>query len=167
MKTAEYWIEKLNLHKHPEGGYFNETYRNNENLSADLLPERYKSERCFSTLIYFLLKGEDLSHFHKLKSDEIWHFYTGSRIIVHIINEQGVYSSISLGSDIEKGEVFHYVIQKNSWFGAEVSDKTSFCLIGCTVTPGFDFNDFELGEKQELLSKFPQHKEIIERMSLD
>jgi predicted cupin superfamily sugar epimerase len=165
MKTAEYWIEKLNLQKHPEGGYFNETYRNNEIIKKDYLPDRYDGDRCFSTLIYFLLKGNEVSQFHKLKSDEILHFYTGSSLTIHILDKEGNYLKILLGSNFEKGEVFHTIIPKGSWFGAEVNDKNSFSLIGCTVTPGFDFKDFEVGEKKKLLSMYPEHKMIIQKLT--
>jgi uncharacterized protein len=161
MNTAEYWIEKLNLQKHPEGGYFSETYRNNESIKKEHLPERYNGDKCFSTLIYYLLKENDLSHFHRLKSDEIWHFYSGSPLIVHLIDENGNYKSVLLGSNIETGEMFQFVIPRNTWFGAEVKDKSSFSLIGCTVSPGFDFDDFELGKKRDLSDKYPRYINII------
>ena len=129
------------------------------------LPKRYKSSRNFSTSIYFLLEGNQVSNFHKLKSDEQWHFYDGSSIVIHVIDESGNPNKILLGRNIENGETLQTVIKYNSWFAAELSDKTSFALIGCTVAPDFDFNDFELGKRDELIKAFPQFRELIYKLT--
>lgn len=155
----------MQLTAHPEGGYFRETYRSNEILEIEQLPKRYQVAHSFSTAIYYLLKGNQFSAFHRLKSDEVWHFYTGSTLIIHIISERGEYSEIKLGANLDEGEVFQVVIPAGCWFGATVSDKESFTLVGCTIAPGFDFSDFELGSCDELLKLFPQHRKIIEKLT--
>lgn len=164
-EKAKEYIDKLELAAHPEGGYFSEIYRSNEIVLADHLPSRYKSSRSFSTSIYFMLEGKQISSFHRLKSDEQWHFYDGTALDIYIINENGNLKKIKLGNYLKSGETFQTVIEKNSWFAAELIDKSSYALVGCTVSPGFDFNDFELGKRNDLVNKFPDHKEIIIRFT--
>ncbi len=134
-------------------------------ILPDHLPKRYKSSRNLSTSIYFLLEGNQVSNFHKLKSDEQWHFYDGSSIVIYVIDEGGNLNKILLGRNIENGESIQSVIKQNSWFAAELSDITSFALIGCTVAPGFEFNDFELGKRDELIDTFPQLRELIYKLT--
>ncbi len=162
---AQKYIEKLQLKPHPEGGYYKEIYRAGEMILPEHLPKRYKSSRNFSTSIYFLIEGNQVSNFHKLKSDEQWHFYDGSSIVIYVIDEGGNLNKILLGRNIEKRESLQTVIKHNSWFAAELSDKTSFALIGCTVAPGFDFNDFELGKRDALIKTFPQFRELIYKLT--
>ena len=162
---AQYYIEKLSLIAHPEGGYFREIYRSDEIIKAEHLPDRYSKQRNFSTSIYFLLEGEQVSKFHKLKSDEIWHFYDGSPIQIFIISPDGKIQNEILGKDLNKNEFPQLVIEKENWFGAKVLDKDSFTLIGCTVSPGFDFKDFELADREELIIKFPVHEKIISELT--
>ena len=163
--NARYWINKLKLEEHPEGGYFREVYRSGEVIEEVALPDRYSGVRNVSTSIYFLLEKEVVSHFHKLQSDEIWHFYEGSSLTIHLIDEAGNYSTQKLGRNLEEGEALQFAIPKFSWFAAEVNDKTSFTLIGCTVAPGFDFADFALAKREELMKQFPSHTNIIERLT--
>ncbi|PIP77618.1 MAG: hypothetical protein COW85_08140 [Ignavibacteria bacterium CG22_combo_CG10-13_8_21_14_all_37_15] len=165
MMNARYWISKLNLIKHPEGGYYAEVYRSEEVMTLGALPDRYSGERNVSTSIYFLLDKVDVSHFHKLQSDEIWHFYYGSSLTIHLIDGAGNYSAQKLGRNLEVGEVLQFVIPRLTWFAAEVNDKKSFSLIGCTVAPGFDFADFELAKREELVLQFSALKKIIERFA--
>jgi len=160
-EKAKYYIDKLKLKKHPEGGYYNEIYSAGEIIEADVLPVRYEGARVFSTSIFFLLEGEQISSLHKLKSDEIWHFYDGSTINIYIISSNGKLEKRTLGRKLENDEVIQTVIEKDNWFGADLSDKNSYGLIGCTVAPGFDFDDFEIGKREELLKKFPDQKDII------
>lgn len=162
---AQYWIQKLNLNKHPEGGYFRETYRSKELISAEFLPERYNGDRCFSTSIYFLLESEDISAFHRIKSDEVWHFYYGSSITIFSIDPDGMLFKIKLGTDLENGELFQAHLKAGNWFGAKVTDPDSFALVGCTVAPGFEFKDFELGNRKTLLNLFPRHSEVIKLLT--
>lgn len=164
--SGKYWIEKLKLSKHPEGGYFREVYRSNEFISKKHLPARYSSFRSFSTSIFFLLKSDEFSAFHRLKSDEIWHFYDGSALLLYVIDTKGRLMKIKVGRNPDNDETLQIVIPKGFWFAAEVVDKNSFSLIGCTVSPGFDFEDFELGSKKYLIAKYPQHKVLIDRLTI-
>ncbi len=164
-KTAQKYIANLDLTPHPEGGYFKEVYRSGEIIEAEHLPMRYSKKRNFSTSIYFLLEGNQVSKFHRLKSDEIWHFYDGSPIKIFIITQNGNLQEKILGRNLENGELPQLVIEKGNWFGAKVTDKKSFSLIGCTVSPGFDFNDFELAKKQEMLNEFPNLRKIIDELT--
>lgn len=162
-QKAKYYIQKLQLNKHPEGGYYKEIYRSGEFISIDA--PRNNRKRNVSTSIYFLLEGLQISKFHRLKSDELWHFYDGGSVRVYIINEKGKLAEIVLGRKTEEGEVFQTVIKKNNWFAAEVVNKRSFALIGCTVSPGFDFSDFELASKEDLIECFPKHKSLISKFT--
>ena len=164
-KKARKYIEKLQLQRHPEGGYYKEIYRAGEIIVAKHLPKRYKSSRSFSTSIYFLLEGKQVSIFHRLKSDEQWHFYDGTEVILYIIDLNGSLNKICLGKNCGKGESFQVVMPKYSWFGAELKDKTSFALLGCNVSPGFDFKDFELGSREILLRKYPEYEKVIIRLT--
>ena len=166
MKSAEYWIEKLKLQKHPEGGWFKEVYKSDEKILKDHLHKRFAGDRHHSTSIYFLLSGNEFSAFHRIKSDELWHFYEGSAITVHMIDGKGRYSRALVGNDFDNGEAFQFVVPHGVWFASELSDKNSYALAGCTVSPGFDFEDFEMGEREEMARMFPEHKEIIERLTI-
>lgn len=163
---ANNWIKKLNLSIHPEGGYYKEVYRCNEFIETISLPKRFSGRHAFSTAIYFLLNKTQISAFHILQSDEIWHYYTGTPLIIHIISGKGEYRISKLGLNFENGELPQIVIPHNHWFAAELLDKTFFSLIGCTVAPGFNFSDFELGEKEDLIKKFPLYKDVISRLSI-
>jgi len=163
-KTAQYWIDRLNLVPHPEGGYYRETYRSEFAIAREALPSQFAGPRPVSTAIYFLLEGEDFSAFHRLRSDELWHFYAGSPITVHVIEPEGSHSELQLGRDPDAGEVLQAVAKAGRWFASEVRDATSFTLAGCTVAPGFDFADFELGKRSDLIKLYPQHRALIERL---
>ncbi len=155
-------IKRLRLKPHKEGGYYKEVYRSNDFC---LLKDKKNNQikRRFSTSIYYLLNGNDFSAFHKLKSDEIWHFYEGSALIINFFDKNKNLKKIILG---EKGkEHFQCVIKKGTWFSAEVKNKNSFCLVGCTVSPGFEFEDFEMGTYNKLIKIYPAHKKIIKRMT--
>ena len=165
MKTAEYYIKVLELEKHPEGGWFKEVYRSAEEVAKEHLPERFSGSRHHSTSIYFLLTSDTFSAFHRIKSDELWHFYEGTKVTIYMIDNAGNFSEISLGKDIENGELLQYAVPHGVWFGAKVNKPDTFTLVGCTVAPGFHFDDFELGERTELLRMYPQHKEIIEKLT--
>ena len=97
MQDAEYWIDKLSLKPHPEGGHFRETYRCRDTVPGDALPDRYAGSRSISTAIYYLLRGHDVSAFHRIKSDEVWHFHAGSPLTVHVIDDQGNHNTVRLG----------------------------------------------------------------------
>ncbi|NTU50263.1 MAG: cupin domain-containing protein [Desulfobulbaceae bacterium] len=165
MKSADYWINHLNLTKHPEGGYFKESYRATESVEGEHLPPRFTGSRAFSTAIYFLLTGNECSRFHRIKSDEGWHFYTGSGLTIYIIDKTGKLSSIKLGDNPDAGEVFQAVVPAECWFGAVVNDPGAYTLVGCTVSPGFDFHDFELADRTPLIAQYPEHREIIKKLT--
>lgn len=166
MKAASYWIEKLGLQKHPEGGWFKETYRSNETIKQSALPTNYNGNRNISTSIYYLLEGKDMSVFHRLKSDEIWHFYTGtSSIKITLISPEGKLTEHLIGTNPDYDEVFQFIIPKNHWFAAEPTNKSGYALVGCTVAPGFDFDDFEMAKREELIKQFPLHQECIKKLT--
>src|SRR5207244_3471517 len=119
----------------------------------------------FCTAIYFLLEGEQFSALHRLAQDEVWHFYDGAALLVHVLEPDGRYTAIRLGLDIEAGELPQAVVEAGAFFGASVSVPGPYALVGCTVAPGFDFADLELPTRQELVGMFPQHRELIERLT--
>lgn len=160
-KDAKYYIQHLGLEAHPEGGYFKSTHASEETLDA------FGATRKHYTSIYFLLGEGDISHFHRLKSDELWYFHGGSSLIVHVIDEEGNYVEHKLGLDIENGEYPQVLVPRNSIFGSSVVANGAFSLVGCMVSPGFDFEDFELFTQRELLEKYPQHEQIIRKMAYE
>ncbi len=164
--TAADWIKKLNLAKHPEGGWFREVYRSGELIEKNALPFRYNDSRCFGTSIYFLLSGKVFSAFHRIKSDETWHFYSGTSLSIYIIDEQAGLTRITLGNQLDEDNVLQYTIQRNTWFAAELNHENSFALVGCSVYPGFEFSDFELAKKENLISQLPEHRTIIEKLCI-
>ena len=165
MKTARYWIDKLGLIPHPEGGHFRESYRATLAIDANALAPEFAGERAASTAIYFLLSGDDFSALHRLRSDELWHFYDGGPIVVHVIDADGQRSDILLGNDPERGESPQAVVKAGSWFGSKLQIADSFALVGCTVAPGFDFADLELADRAELVRLYPQHRQLIEQFT--
>lgn len=160
-ESAEYWIHELKLQTHPEGGYFREVYRSEEAIQD--LPSRYKGPRCFSTSIYFLLNGDQFSAFHKIKSDETWHFYTGCPLKLFTLREKTGFRSVKLGRNASEHEVLQYTIPHGTWFAARPLSENSYSLIGCTVSPGFEFDDFELATYEKLSVLFPEEREIIRK----
>ncbi len=162
---AEYWIEKLGLEPHPEGGYFRQTYKADMVVAKEALPAGFVGDRAVSTAIYFLLEGENFSAFHRLRSDEVWHYYAGDPLVVHVIEPEGEYSRILLGCDLEAGQVLQAVVRAGCWFASHVVDWKSFAVVGCTVAPGFEFEDFEMGKRRELGASYPQHGELIEKLT--
>lgn len=161
MTTVTQLIKQFNLQPHPEGGWYKETYKSKEEIAANALPQRFSGSRAFSTAIYFLLEKGNFSAFHRIKSDECWHFYTGEPLEVYIIGPEGQLAVVSLGNNIEKGHLFQYTVPANCWFASRPAAESSFCFVGCTVAPGFDFADFELAKADELIASFPQHKTLI------
>lgn len=165
MRTTKEFIDYYRLLPHPEGGYYKETYRSAESILQPALPARFGGDRNFSTAIYFLLEENNFSAFHKIKSDECWHFYAGNCLLVHTIHLNGKLETIKLGNNILNGEVFQYVVPANCWFASEPAKNSKFSFVGCTVAPGFDFADFELANTDELSKLYPQHKVLIRRLT--
>lgn len=127
----------------------------------------YEGKRKLYTSIYFLLTSKDVSHFHRLKSDELWYYHAGSPLTVHIIHDNGEYEEKKLGLNLDRGEVPQAFVPKNSIFGSSVMEEDTFSLVGCMVSPGFEFQDFEMFTQAELLSQYPQHKEIIMKLAYE
>ncbi len=166
MKAAEQWIERLSLQPHPEGGHYRQTYHAPLVLPHSALPG-YAGDRAASTAIYFLLAGDQFSALHRLRSDEVWHFYAGSALVVQVIEPHGVYSEILLGNNPDAGEHFQAVVPAGCWFGSSLRHPNAYALVGCTVAPGFDFADFEMAQRDDLTARYPQHRAIIERLTRD
>jgi len=165
MTTApQQLIKQFNLQPHPEGGYYKETYRSAEIIPVTVLDKRFKGDRNFSTAIYFLLEKGNFSAFHKIQSDECWHFYTGETLLVHIIHINGKFETIKLGNDLQQGQVFQFVVPAGCWFASEPAPGSEFSFVGCTVAPGFDFDDFELAKADELIKSYPRYEAIIKRL---
>jgi predicted cupin superfamily sugar epimerase len=164
MITVQQLVQQFDMLPHPEGGYYKENYRSHEIISSNTLPKRFSGDRCFSTAIYFLLEQGNFSAFHKIKSDECWHFYAGQTLNVYVLQYDGKLDTIRLGNDLNKGETFQFVVPANCWFASEPATNTDFSFVGCTVAPGFDFEDFELAKADELVQLFPQYETEIRRL---
>ncbi len=162
---AQYWIDAYRMQAHPEGGYFAETYRSAEKIPHEALPARFSGERSFSTGIFFLLENHHMSALHRIQADEMWHFYAGGPLQVYVIHPSGELEMIRLGNNPERGEVFQAVVPAGCWFGSKPAPETAYSLVGCTVAPGFDFADFELANRTELLNDYPQCREVIELLT--
>ncbi len=165
MNRGEQWIEALQLRRHPEGGWFREMYRAEETIPHQSLPSRFTGDRPFSTAIYFLVNETDFSALHRFKQDELWHFYDGTSLTIHMIDPAGTYSAVKLGRNIQAGEEPMAVVKAGSLFGGSVNDPNSYALVCCTVAPGFDFADFEMPSRAQLLEQYPQHRQIIEQLT--
>ncbi len=161
MITAKKLIQQLQLQPHPEGGFYKQTYRSKQNITTEDGRTRH-----VSTAIYYLLENEDKSHFHRIKSDELWFFHLGQTVeLISIQNNQ--LTTMLLGNDFEKGELPQAMIPANTWFAAKLKSGTGFSLASCTVAPGFDFADFELAKGGELLNQFPHLKDVIENFTYE
>ena len=157
--NSKYWIEKLELVRHIEGGFYKQIYASKRQCQEN-------GNRSLATCIFYLLEGNDFSAFHKINGDEIWHFFIGSSLTIYIFNENdSKLKIVKLGKDLDKGENLQLIINEGNWFAAEVNDKSSFTLVGCTVIPGFEFKNFKLAKKTSLLLKFPSYKWVIEKLA--
>ncbi len=163
MIDANYWVKKLVLSPHPEGGFFKESYRSKNTIYNSSLPKNIEGNRVYSTAIYFLLVKGNFSAFHRIKSDEIWHFYDGDTIAIHIIDSKGVLSTKLLGVSTIKDVLPQITVPANTWFASETMGEYS--LAGCTVAPGFDFIDFEMADREVLIDRYGEHKSIIEKFT--
>jgi uncharacterized protein len=164
MHSPQQLIQQYQLQPHPEGGWYQETYKSSELISATALPERFAGARVFSTAIYFLLEQGNFSAFHRIKSDECWHFYAGDPLLVYVLQPDGKLDIISLGNEISTGQLFQYVVPANCWFASRPAPGSSFSFVGCTVAPGFDFADFELADASALSAMYPQQESTIKEL---
>ena len=160
-RDADYWIQKLQLTKHPEGGYFSEVYRSEIQLKKACLPSAFSGSRNVATAIYFLLKQEEFSAFHRIKGDEMWHFYYGDPLIIYELDTTGGLTHHHLANTAGEDSTFQCVIKAGHWFAAQPAPGSEYALVGCTVAPGFAFDDFELAEGEVLAKKHPEHAQLI------
>jgi predicted cupin superfamily sugar epimerase len=155
-------IERFGLLPHPEGGYYSETFRSAGIVRRDGPPGE---TRTASTAIYYMLCDGAHSAWHRIRSDEVWHFYAGEPIDIHALDGNGMLATYRLGNALaHPGAAFQVVVPAGHWFAAELSDPATFALVGCTVAPGFEFSEFELADVRELSATSPEHSGIIGRL---
>ncbi len=162
--SANKWVELLQLQEHPEGGYYREMYRSKNSISETDLPEGFRGDHCLGSAIYYLLKDNQFLTFHRVRQDEIWHFYSGNPMLIYTLHAEGAVVR-KLGIHPEKGELPMMVIPGGTVFAAEVENRRGYALIGCTVSPGFEFSDYEKLHRDELLEQFPHSRVVIENLS--
>lgn len=158
MKSADYFIEKLQMESHPEGGY----YKSSLNSDSDIEVDGKKKQ--LWTSIYFLLETGEVSNFHRLKSDEMWYFHSGCALTIYMIDPDGNLETRQLGLDVGNGEMPQVLVPKGYIFGSAMNED-GYSLVGCMVSPGFDFEDFELFQRYYLLDLYPQHSQIIHKLT--
>ncbi len=158
--NAETFIQQLNMQQHPEGGYYAPSFRSETVIRDGEIRSHFNDDRLLWTSIYFLLKEGEKSHFHRLKSDEMWYFHAGSPLTVHMIHPDGSYSAEQLGLNVANGEKPQILVKRGTIFGSSMNEE-GFSLVGCMVSPGFEFEDFELFDRSQLLAYYPQHAQII------
>lgn len=163
--SAKYWVQKLQLTTHVEGGSFKEVYRSSLVLNRLQLPAEFSGDRNVSTSIYFLLEQGQFSAFHRIASDELWHFYFGDPLVIYEIEQNGTAKEHLLGNNPENNESFQCVIKAGNWFASKPATGSEYSLAGCTVSPGFDFDDFELAEPKQLCEAFPRHAQLIHSLT--
>ncbi len=163
--AASYWIDKLQLTAHVEGGAFREVYRSELVLPKAALPLFFQGARAASTSIYFLLEKGQFSAFHRIASDELWHFHFGDPLLIYEIGHNGRMIEHLLGPDPEKGQSFQAVVRAGSWFASVPAADSEYALVGCTVAPGFDFTEFELAEREALTAQHPEYAAIIQTLT--
>ena len=165
INTAEELINQLKLQPHPEeGGYFREIYRSAHMVQPESLSEEYKEQRCLCTSIYFLLMPGTYSRMHRLKSDEIYHHYAGGPLELLLLYPEGTGRKVILGKDIEKGEHPQFVVPAGTWQGSVPVSNEDYVLIGTTVSPGFEYQDYENGSKRKLKKNYPEYYMDIEKL---
>lgn len=162
--TALDIVRHLQLQPHPEGGFYKEVYRSEGMIGKQCLPQNFSGGRHYATSIYYLLQAGDFSAFHRINSDEVWHYHAGGSLVLHLLFADGNHRSVTLGNALGEGAVFQAVMPAGVWFAAEPAPAADFVLAGCTVSPGFEYCDFELARKEKLAADFPQRKELIFRL---
>jgi len=163
--TVEQLTSTFDLLPHPEGGFFKETYRATEQAAQGALPSRFSGARALSTAIYYLLTAGSKSRFHRIASDEVWHFYLGGPLRIIEIRPDGEVKETVLGQDLLAGQRLQYVVPAGAWFGAIPEKGSAYSFVGCTVAPGFDFADFEIAKGSELLARYPHARAQIELLT--
>ncbi|WP_299787560.1 cupin domain-containing protein [uncultured Shewanella sp.] len=155
MQSADELIQALALEQHVEGGYYRSSFTSQS---------RFDDNRALWSSIYFLLRTGEVSHFHRLTADEMWYYHGGESLTIYMISEEGELTTAQLGMDLAAGERPQFLVPKGCIFGSAMN-RPGFSLVGCMVSPGFTFEDFELFSQENLLAQYPQHEEIIRRLS--
>lgn len=163
--SAEYWIQGLNLIDHIEGGYYRRVYTSPDVIPPSGLPDRFDTAHHLVSAIYYLLTEKRFSAFHILKSDEIWCHLDGSPFTLHILDESGEYHASIMGKDLARGEVPQMVVPAGTLFAASIKPHGNYSLAACIVSPEFTFDDFSMPSRQELIKRFPHHRELIESLT--
>jgi predicted cupin superfamily sugar epimerase len=158
IEDANYWVQHLQLHPHPEGGFYKETYRSSKQVLRN--PPEGLKQAC--TSIHYLLSGRDFSGFHRIESDEIWYFHKGVPLHIHIIDVNGILTTQEL-SDQVTGDL-SVVVEAGQWFAAEIPAGEGFVLVSCAVAPGFDFTEFKMARKTQMLEQYPQYATLINKL---
>lgn len=166
MYTAKYFVEKLQMTPHPEGGYFKECYAGVDMISSKELSVDYEDTRKLWTSIYFLLEDGEVSNFHRLKSDEMWYYQAGSPLTIYMITPEGKLVTQKLGLNITEGEMPQFLVPKGYIFGSAMNEE-GYALVGYMVAPGFEFRDFELFQRSDLLEKYPQYQKEIVKLTIE
>lgn len=170
MQDSQYWIEHLQLLPHPEGGYYRELYRAREVIPQEGLPERFGGPRSMATSIVYLLRAGERSVFHRIRSDETWHFYAGDSLELFQLDELDPHQlvQVSIGNQLHRREHLQWTVPAGVWFASRpaTTNSSGYSLLGCTVSPGFDFADFQLAQRNDLLGLFPLHSELIRQLTL-
>lgn len=158
-------IERLDLQPHPEGGYYREAFRAPTTVDHPGIPAGENRQRCGGSLIYYLLEAEDFSAFHRVRwTEEIWHFYAGAPVELHMIDADGRHSVRTIHDSFGETEPT-CVVPAGCWQAARLADTSGWALCGCTVAPGFEFADFQMPPRSELLQRFGQHAAVIEALT--
>ncbi|MDU5109954.1 MAG: cupin domain-containing protein [Clostridium sp.] len=155
MKSAEYYIENLSMEPHIEGGYFKESFVSTDDIRTD--------KKLWSS-IYFLLMTGEVSNFHRLKSDELWYYHDGEALTIYMITEEGKLITKQLGKNIESGEEPQVLVPKGCIFGSAMNNN-GYALVGCMVSPAFEYDEFELFTRKELLDLYPDYRDIIIKLT--
>ncbi len=156
-ENVAYLVEKFKLKPHPEGGFYSETYRATKSDNG----------RSWSTGIYFLLGRGDISHLHRIDSDEMWHFYSGDPLKIIEIDEEGKLVETILGTNYKDGMVSQYTVKAGRWFCSLPVEASEYCFVGCTVSPGFEFSSFELAKREVMSSQYPEYKDLMTQICID
>lgn len=158
-------IEIFNLKPHVEGGFASPLYEDEYAIKEQCLPYGYKGDRPFWNAIYYLLPRDSKCIFHKIKMDELWNFYLGGPLELFDISPLGKFKKIILGHDLSAGHQLAHVFPKNHWIGAKPAQNVEFSFVSCVTCPGFTFADWEKGDRQVLVDRFPHLKNIIEMLT--
>jgi predicted cupin superfamily sugar epimerase len=163
--NSDYWIQHLKLQPHPEGGAYARVYTAELIIPQKSLPENFSGDRNSCTHIYYLLRQNDFSAFHRIQSDELWHFYDGDTLCIYEIDKHGELTEHLLGKNSENGEAPFHIIKAGNWFASKLKTGGSYALVGCTVSPGFDFAEFEMGDRNKLIKSHPQYADLISSLT--